>query len=304
MYDPNRLGKNIKAFRKVFGETQQQLGDVIGVVKNTVSSYEKGDRVPDHSILESIAEHYVLPVDELLQGDYSKLLNYGPIKIDTTWRNIEQLFPIVTSEEAEKNENFLRAYAAHKELYKWFMDNNYGEDAGVIENMDGYISCYIDTLADDDTILEPAVNILALWHIFMLIFKTMPMIIETQPATIRQISVNDKEVQQYYENKDPSCISDMRAILRDAEEYGFDNELKQTLLSKLKKRKRWSDLADYYLALQYVLNLVDNDLSFGLNQWIGFEMMKAFASLGNKYTKKFLEFDWLFFPDQSSQNVD
>lgn len=40
----------------------------------------------------------------------------------------------------------------------------------------------------------------------------------------------------------------------------------------IKKSPNWSDLADYYLALQYIWNLVDNDLDWGFNQRIGMEI--------------------------------
>ena len=58
----------------------------------------------------------------------------------------------------------------------------------------------------------------------------------------------------------------------------------------LKKSAKWCDLADYYLALQYVYNIIDNDLSDNLNSRIGGEMLKVFYSVENKYAEEFFEY--------------
>ena len=67
-------------------------------------------------------------------------------------------------------------------------------------------------------------------------------------------------------------------------------ELITDMLTKVKESKQWSELADYYLALQYTWNLVDNDLDHGFNQRIGIEMMSAFASVKNSYAARYLKF--------------
>ena len=57
-----------------------------------------------------------------------------------------------------------------------------------------------------------------------------------------------------------------------------DDEAKEMVderLTAVKKSAEWSDLADYYLALQYVWNIVDNDLEWAFNRRIGYEMLNA-----------------------------
>lgn len=65
-----KLGNNIRCLRMAYGETQEQLGDAIGVEKNTVSSYEKGRTEPNKEILSLISSHYMISVEELLSYDF------------------------------------------------------------------------------------------------------------------------------------------------------------------------------------------------------------------------------------------
>ncbi len=43
--------------------------------------------------------------------------------------------------------------------------------------------------------------------------------------------------------------------------------------------QEWSDLADYYLALQYIVGMVDTDLSSEMNSVVGTQMMLSFMTL-------------------------
>lgn len=67
----SRLGNNIRCIRIAYGETQEQLGFIIGVEKTTISQYENGKREPSRDVLCAIAEHYVISVEELTQCDLS-----------------------------------------------------------------------------------------------------------------------------------------------------------------------------------------------------------------------------------------
>ena len=42
MLKKEEIGKNIKALREVYGETQEEMGDVLFLDKNTISKYELG----------------------------------------------------------------------------------------------------------------------------------------------------------------------------------------------------------------------------------------------------------------------
>ena len=44
--DNNQLGKNIQHLREMYGETLDELGEVIHFARSTVKGYENGSRKP------------------------------------------------------------------------------------------------------------------------------------------------------------------------------------------------------------------------------------------------------------------
>lgn len=61
------------------------------------------------------------------------------------------------------------------------------------------------------------------------------------------------------------------------------------MLKALKSEQEWSDLADYYLALHYVVGMVDNNLSTEMNSAVGMQMMLSFMTLGNSHAFSFFK---------------
>ena len=80
-------------------------------------------------------------------------------------------------------------------------------------------------------------------------------------------------------------------------------ELTEEIRKMLKKSGQYSDFADYFIALEYLWNLVDNDLGFELNQRIGFEMLCAFLRADNEYAFSYFIYG-IVATGQSSQFVD
>ena len=60
------IGQNIKRVRKAAGETQQQLGEAVGVVQQSVAAWESDRCMPDVQSLANIAKHYNISTDALL----------------------------------------------------------------------------------------------------------------------------------------------------------------------------------------------------------------------------------------------
>ena len=66
----------------------------------------------------------------------------------------------------------------------------------------------------------------------------------------------------------------------------------------------WSELGDYYLALQYVWNIVDNDFTPEFNNRIGSEMLDALVSVKNRYAIQYETLCLKSIGFKSSQTVD
>ncbi len=63
----NVIGENIRRVRVRNGETQEQLGKVIGYGATTIANYESGYRQPDIQTLVKIANHYGVSINELIE---------------------------------------------------------------------------------------------------------------------------------------------------------------------------------------------------------------------------------------------
>lgn len=298
MSDLKKLGANIRSLRMAFGETQEQLGEAIFVEKNTVSYYENGKREPNKETLIAIAKHYSISVGELLHSDLTEI---GTITVDQNafWKNIDIIFPIISSEKALSNENFKKAFDAHKEFY----DQLHKRNLDGIDKLDICEGGYQAAMEDDGIEVEAAANIIALWLLFMTFIKVVPESLKNQPASLRQVAARDEETRKVIEDIDPSFEADMKEILGEINTEELKNEISQ-MLTVVKKSRAWTDLAYYYLALQYLLNLVDNDLGQGYNQRIGGEMMHAFFSVNNQYAAHYLEYNYEALRGAGSQSVD
>lgn len=63
----------------------------------------------------------------------------------------------------------------------------------------------------------------------------------------------------------------------------------------LKEIPEWSQLGDYYLALRYIIGMVENDNNQDMNILIGEEFMINLFELDNKYATLYLEKKSSFF---------
>ena len=101
MCDLNQLGKNIRSLRNAYGETLEQLGEAIHAAKNTVSNYETGKRKLGRETIIAISRHYMISVEELMNSDLTSIPKPAFDK-DAFWKNIDIIFPIVSSKKHRK----------------------------------------------------------------------------------------------------------------------------------------------------------------------------------------------------------
>ena len=298
MYDLKRLGANIRSLRNAYGETQEELGAAIYVEKNTISSYETGTREPKKSTLSAIARHYMVSVEELLNSDLSDI---GKIEIDNSalWKNIDIALPLVTSELAMKNEHFLKGYSIHKE----FDEKMKQVSLDGIDRIDVCFEEYMEACDDESIEEETAANLIALWYLFLMMIKNTAVIMKDKPAALMQVAARDQKAKRIIENPNPDLEKDTEEVLRELDDPEFEEMMTQLKIT-LKRSTRWSDLADYYFALQYVWNLVDNDLSADFNRRVGAEMLNTLVSVENPYAAKFLKLSIDSMGLSSSRTVD
>lgn len=283
MSEEIRLGKNIRCLRKAYGETQEQLGEVIGVEKNTISYYENGKREPDKETLTAIASHFMISVEELMFCDLSE---NDKINFDYKifWENIDSILPIAVSEKAMENEFFRNAYTIHKKIFDELQKQKLESIGMVIMCIEGYAKAYEDEISK----VEAAVNFLGLWYFFTLIIKNTPEVLISRTAAMEQIMRRDSKIRNTLENSNQKFHKEAKKIAEIMFTPDTEKMVKQ-FLTVVKKSSIWCELGDYYLALLFVWNIVDNGLKIALNRRIGAEMLNAFLTVGNPYATNYLD---------------
>ncbi|KWX79188.1 helix-turn-helix transcriptional regulator [Paenibacillus sonchi] len=63
--DNKRMGRRVRAFRKLKGYTQQELADSVGISLAVLGAVERGNRRLEDQILNKIADVLGIAVDEL-----------------------------------------------------------------------------------------------------------------------------------------------------------------------------------------------------------------------------------------------
>ncbi len=278
MNDYKRIGKNIRGLRLAHGESQEKLGEAIGVSKTAITNYEKGSRELSRTLLVAIADHYMVTIEDLINTDYSKLKKID-VNYSWFWKHIEMIFPIAFSDDANKNSHFKEAHNIQQKCYDLFHTNQ--ENAAFTSLFD-CIDGYMEALEDEISEVESAANLIGLYFLMIIGLKSTSLLLHDQPALIKQLIRKDDKIRRFLNNLEPNFeqeAADLVKELQSLEMIEFIDELKRTT----KRSSIWADLCDYYLSIQYVYNIVDNDQSWASNQEIGYEMLKTFGTVGNQY---------------------
>ena len=280
----DRLGKNIRILRNIFGETQLDLSLAIGLDSpNAISNYENGTRYPLPDKRKKIASHFRITEDELMNYKFS-FYNYTSSKLvdAKTLANITvAMFPIISTEKAMSNELFKKAFFSHMRLLDSLRNGQEFDDF----DLDNCCEAYTELCVSHD-LPEATVNALGLLMIVAVIIKSAGLIVNFDSFSKEKIEIGDFLKKFYLRD---CTISEEEYVLEESAQEDLNNfqEGITYLIKKLKKNVKYSDLVYYYLALSYIYGVQNNDLSDEMSKHIGFEMMFTYKSIGNKYAKKF-----------------
>ena len=114
------LSENIKRLRKEKDITQETLADFLGISFQSVSKWERGEALPDITIVPAIANYFGVTIDELMGND--KIINEDKIKkyLD----EYDRLY-FLDSEQSVKEKNALAKEAYKNYPYDWRIINMY-----------------------------------------------------------------------------------------------------------------------------------------------------------------------------------
>ena len=85
----NKMCEFISVLRKAKGLTQKDIADKLCISNKTVSRWERGDTLPDLSVITDLADLLGVTVDELLKGE--KIRNEHPADKKETAKHVESI---------------------------------------------------------------------------------------------------------------------------------------------------------------------------------------------------------------------
>lgn len=74
--DTVKIGRFLAELRHEHHETQEQLGEILGVSNKTISRWENGNYLPPIEMLLLISEHYLVDMNEILAGERLSEMKY------------------------------------------------------------------------------------------------------------------------------------------------------------------------------------------------------------------------------------
>lgn len=298
--DYYKVGENIRELRRIYEETREQLAEAVGLTPAAISNYENWHRKPSRDDLLAIAKHYHITVSALLNGDFSDISIRSDLLIksqDVREYVIKLCYPLIYSDEAMENKSFYKAVQLHDELAeKLFLGHNLNES-----KLEKCFELY--EKAADDGIIDAAVGILWWTMLFAveassMSKKMMDFLHESSSETtlselIREAflsSVND-ELDEELEKEKEEAIKELRKDI-----------LENIYYLKNSNHNQLYALADYYLALCYLHNIIGNGLTAEENRAMGREMLRLCCTFKNEFAIDYCTaFDFLDEEDNETE---
>ena len=256
------------------------MGKKIGYSDSGISAFEKGVNDVDMETLKKIADIYNITIEDLLGDTSTPDFTISNLRITEDQINnaLDNLFPVVSSDTALKNNHFNTAYIKHKKL----LDRMKKGMAIVTEDL---FLCY-DIYADawnESEIIESVVNMTGiLFSICSHITGYDNVKLQQKLNTFHKLE--SRQVKEVFDRTEES-VDKLRCEKNlFVEDFGG---AKIECLRVLKGSSDWSMLADYYIAYSYIISFIQNENTIAQNQKIGRQLMEDYAELGNKYCINF-----------------
>ena len=289
-----RLAKNIYALRTAYGETQDELAHSLGLEgKQAVSNWENAEKIPGRDTIISIAKHYNVPAEMLINEDMSdftlknKMFSGDLMDIIPM---VNKLVPLVCSEKALRNEDFRLTYEEDLRIHSLIESDE--DDSAIDLTWKARMEKYAQLL--DEGIPEAGINCLR--HLFFIESQIINYEI-IEKTSIEVFKKNQKDV--YFKNMLTYGNESLSGPYNNNYEKVIDQiecyeDLTYDIITKMKQYPEWRDYLEYYVAMKHILGASQNGFSKVQNNLIGVGMMTALALSDNEYAWTYLE---LIFPE-------
>ena len=301
----NNLANNLFYLREAFGDTISGLAEAVAVSKSTIHKYENQVECKQRpEILKRIAIRYGITVDELCYGDFSCLqgvkINGAPIENLDKMKEISLMFyPILKpSAKAFEDPFFVKGYEAQNKIRSYFYGDGTEFNRELLEIC---INSFSESIEKNHT-LEASANLLWLFTFFSASVRNKNLCQGLYKFYSQKIDRKffqkeyayksfDKVANNRYEQYTLGDVNfnEIKEMKFLEEVFEIDEENYATLFFNLKRNYRGCEYADYYMALRYVQDLIENDFDEATNAMLGIELMSTFETMDNQYAIKFFE---------------
>lgn len=286
----DRLSNNIKSLRNSMGETQEDLAYSLDLnSKSAIANWESGENRPSPENLQKLAEHFKVTVDQLLNEDLCT--NFSAIEFISKvnekenqdfWYSFVCLFPIVNfKDEDELYPRLVDAKIFHKKFQKSMINNDEINYNCLEKAMEIY-----SEFEDDANCISAKANVLSISLLLMVLIKGITEFDGLDDLfEIRNENKRKKEIKRFISENLLSKNINISDILRSIISEDYYKDIMEDIVV-LKRNKMLFQLADYYYCLIYLFNIVDNELSTGMNQQIGLALLSDLSLMKNRQVSR------------------
>ena len=296
--------KNLKYLRKKYKEKQTQLSSKINIAQNTLSDYENEKLPIPDDVAQKLAYHYRISFFDFTYSDISEndILfasedGFLPAK-HLAVHTIDALFPILPPPTCYEDKSFNMGYNRILDLQERIHTLQRIEFDEIVECLNLFKDSWQET--HNESAIANCLCIILMMCTGYYCEKN------EQEASFHESIIKGTAL---------NYLDAQRIVLRGAPDQGSLNKLAQgrldyfhdyedaatICLKRLKSSEspELRDLADYFLAIMYVVGFVDNEFDFETNQRIGYDLIGQLHRLENHFTLKLFApyFDHIGNPD-------
>lgn len=283
--------KNLKYLRKKYKEKQTQLSAKVSIAQNTLSDYENGKLPIPDDVAQKLAYHYRISVFDFTYSDISEndMLfasedGFLPAK-QLTIHAIDALFPILPPPTFCEDKSFNMGYERILALQERIHTVQRIEFDEMVECLNLFTDSWQET--HNESAVANCLCIILMMCTGHYCEKNEQEVSFHQ-SIIKGTTLNYLDAQKIVLRDAPNLDS-LNKLARGRLEFFHDYEDAAIIsLKRLKSSENpeLRDLADYFLAIMYVVGFVDNEFDLETNQRIGYDLIGQLYRLENHFALK------------------
>lgn len=272
LFDPELARKNMKYMRKLYGVSQKELGEILNVTQHGISQYENGQRQLNYELIQLLANYFRIPVEQFVKEDLSGIMRLNSsADIDFMKEFFAIIFPIFSCETALEDEDFKTGYEMLQKIIEASNDMKPITYKYIYSCIDFFVESY-----SKKQILESVANAVGL-TVTVLAPSYDKEKLRIGNAILKEKVINKNIIKNYMLRKE---------YVRDSLKEEFVEDNSGFILEGiriLKESSKWSALGDFYLAVSYIMGVINNEYDNDMNALIGEELMGTLVTFENEY---------------------